>query len=441
MTPGPDTPADVLLIGTGRLARGADECLRTAGRTVVRLREPTDRDVRSALDAGPRVVLVATVDDIIALRYALLVEFVRPGVRLIVTIFDRTVASQVRRAVRNCVVVSAADLAVPALIGPCVSPDLLALGRRGDQLVGVAKGPDGPVVVDPGVLRSSGARRARGWLRSQLRPHGAGARMLVVGLCGLVAILVLDTVLALGRGEGLVEGWYSAVKTVATVGPNAGVDDGSDFTRVAGSLSILAAAVFFAAFTAGLVQRILSRRLIGIVGRRTVPRDDHVVVVGLGHFGYRLCVALQDLGLPVVAVERNADAANVRNAKRRNIPVVLADGSERGVLERLSLGRARALAASTSDDLTNISVAVAALAVRPDVRVVLRAFEGAVTEESQALFHIGVVRDVFALAASSLASIATGGPSFVATYGHAMYAVEDDGTVRRLPWPDDMIQA
>lgn len=422
-----------VVIGAGQLAAGADQRLRERGADVLRLREPSDRDLRTALDRDPTVVLVASVDDIVALRYALLVEYVRPDVRLIVTIFDRTVALQVRRAVPNSVVISAADLAVPALLGPCVREGLLALSAGEHGLRAIEKGPDGLVSVDPGAVLSSRARRAAGWIRSQLRPFGAGARMLVFGSVGLVAILVVDTILALGRGETLVEAWYSAVKTVATVGPNTGVDEGSEFTRVFSSFSILLAAVFFAAFTAGLIQRILSRRLISIVGRRTIPRDDHVVVVGLGHFGFRLCVALRELGLRVVAIEQNPDAPYVRIARSRGIPVVFADGGERQVLERLSLGRARALAAVTSDDLTNISVSVAALAVRPDLRIVLRAYEGAVTAESQALFHIGVVRDVFALASTGLASIALGGPSFVASYAHDTYVLEDDGVVRPFP--------
>ena len=65
---------------------------------------------------------------------------------------------------------------------------------------------------------------------------------------------------------------------------------------------------FAAVLTAGLVNRLLDRRLTGIVGPSAVPRRDHVVVVGLGQVGLRLCLLLRDLGVPVVAIERDPEA-------------------------------------------------------------------------------------------------------------------------------------
>lgn len=425
--------APVVLIGEDRLSTGVAECLRAAGVEVIALGEPPLGDVRTALRDRPSAVLIATLDDIVALRYALVVEYMQPGVRLIVTIFDRTVAGQVRRSVRNCEVLSAAEIAVPSLIGPCVDTDLLALFRNAHGLRGVVGGAHGPRLRPAGPVRPGAWRRALGWARSQLRPFDVGGRILVGGACGLLAILALDTAIGLARGQTFVNAWYSAVKVLTTVGPSRLVERGSEAMRATASVTMLLAAVFFAAFTAGLVQRLLSRRLAAIVGRRTIPRGDHVVVVGLGHFGFRLCLALADLGLRVVAVERNELAPNVRMAKRMGIPVVVADGRERSVLEGLSLRRARALAAVTSDDLTNVSVSVAALAVREDLRVVLRAFEGAVAQESQALFHVGVIRDVFALASAGLASAALGGSSRVIVADHETYVIDAQERLSRFP--------
>lgn len=425
--------APVVLIGEDRLSAGVAECLRAAGVEVIALGEPPLGDVRTALRDRPSAVLIATLDDIVALRYALVVEHIQPGVRLIVTIFDRTVAGQVRRSVRNCEVLSAAEIAVPSLMGPCVDTDLLALFPTPDGPRGVVATDQGPALRPTGAVHPSLPRRLIGWARSQLRPFDAGGRILVAGACGLAAVLALDTGLGLAHGESFVDAWYAAVRTLTTVGPNRLVDHGSEAMRATASVTMLLAAVFFAAFTAGLVQRLLSRRLAAIVGRRTIPRSDHIVVVGLGHFGFRLCLALAGLGLRVVAVERNEQTPNVRVAQRMGIPVVIADGSERRVLEQLSVRRARALAAVTSDDLTNVSVSVAALAVRDDLRVVLRAFEGAVAQESQALFHVGVIRDVFALAAAGLASAALGGSSRVIVANHETYVIDADERLRRFP--------
>jgi Trk K+ transport system NAD-binding subunit len=88
---------------------------------------------------------------------------------------------------------------------------------------------------------------------------------------------------------------------------------------------------------------------------------------------------------------------------------MVGDGSERGLLVRLGVRRAAALASVTSDDHVNIAVSVAALAVRDDLRVVLRAGDDDAVTETRALFPIGVVRDVNRLAAGHFAELAVAG--------------------------------
>ena len=65
--------------------------------------------------------------DVSALRYALLVAHLRPGVRLMVTMFDRTLGEELQRAVPTCTVTSPADIAVPAVIGACLGQEELAV--------------------------------------------------------------------------------------------------------------------------------------------------------------------------------------------------------------------------------------------------------------------------------------------------------------------------
>ncbi|HEU0318262.1 MAG TPA: NAD-binding protein, partial [Solirubrobacteraceae bacterium] len=175
----------------------------------------------------------------------------------------------------------------------------------------------------------------------------------------------------------------------------------------------------------------LDPRLTGIVGRRAIPRSDHVVVVGLGQVGLRLCLLLRSLGIGVVAVERDRSAPTVQLARGYKIPVVIGPGGERTLLAKLSLDRARALAAITSDDGENLAITVAALAVRDDLRVVLRAGDGDVTTEIRSLFHIGVVRDVHRIAGDLLAAAALGlETAGAATRDGETWLVMTDGTVR-----------
>jgi voltage-gated potassium channel Kch len=196
---------------------------------------------------------------------------------------------------------------------------------------------------------------------------------------------------------------------------------------------MLVTLVFTAVFTAGMVERLLAPRSVGIVGARTLPRAGHVVVVGLGQVGLRLCTRLQALGIGVIAVERDPAAPNLRLAKALGVPVVVADATDRFVLRRLGLHRAQAMAAVASDDLDNIAVSVAALAVAPDLRVVMRAGDHEAIAETRSLFRIGLVHDLSRLSAAyTTASLRGLDPRGVFTHGRHLLVESADGVFH--PW-------
>ena len=95
---------------------------------------------------------------------------------------------------------------------------------------------------------------------------------------------------------------------------------------------MLVALFFAAALTAGLVNRVVERSLTGLVGRRAVPRRDHVVVVGLGQVGMRLCLLLRACRIPLVAVESDEHGESVGIAKELGLPVVIGRGADPSVL-------------------------------------------------------------------------------------------------------------
>ena len=399
--------AVVLVVGDGELAGALADAVGRAGGTARRLRTPTDGELADAVHAGPVRVAVVSHDDIVALRYALVAAHARPGVRLLVTIFDRTVARQIHRAVPNSHVVSLADAAIPSLAAACLSPELLAV--HGDEALARSAADGAPHVIP----LSAVTRTRRSWasLRSQLHPADAGSKLLVLGIAGILALLVIDAViLVVSFGESPLDAFYSAVKTATAVGPSRHAEDGPSWYEAFATATMLLAVVLLGVSSAGLVNRLLSRRLTTIVGRRALPRSGHVIVVGLGQVGFRMCLEMRRLGVPPVAIEQDPDAPQVHLAKAAGIPVVIGSGVDRGLLEGLRLTRAHAVAAVTSDDLVNIAVSVAALAIGPHVRIVLRAGDDDAVTETRALFPIGEVRDVNRIGAETFAAIVLGAP-------------------------------
>jgi Trk K+ transport system NAD-binding subunit len=390
-----------VVIGATNPARRTCASLTARGHQVRHLTEPGDDELRDALDGRPDGLAVLLHDDHAALRYTLAAAHVRDDVPIVVSVFDRTVAAQVRRLLPQCAVASPADLATPTVAGACLDPRALALCHRDDgaSVVTAEAGPPHRSVwhPPPGLRRRAFLGRWTG----QLRPYDAGTRILTLGLLGLGAVLASDVAwqVAVWHRPAL-EALFEAARVVATVGPASAPEHSSRGYLVFAVAAMLGTVVLTALFTAGVVDRLLGPRLVALVGPRTLPRSGHVVVVGFGQVGLRLCEELRRLGLPVVAVERDASSSRLRLARRLRVPVVLGNGEDRALLERLRVNRAIALVAAGSDDLENLAVAVTAHAVAPGTTVVMRAGEHEAIAETRSLLPLGVTRDVAGISAA-----------------------------------------
>ena len=421
--------ARILLLGEGDLADEVCEALEALDAEVVRLLEPTQSEVAEAFEHGPveRAVVVSG-DDAFALRVALMVRDADADVELLITYFDPTTAQELCRRIEHCRVTSMADIVAPVLAGPCLDDELGAVEFGDGRLIGLRV--EGERVEEVPVDVPD-RRRSRALLSALLKPYDKSAALLLYGALGLIAILVIETVsAAIVLPQNIVDAFYGSAKTLVTVDPNDKVADGPAGFKTFVAVLMLVALVFEAFFTAGIVNRLIDRRLTGLVGRRAVPRRDHVIVVGMGQVGLRLCLLLRDCGVAVVGVDDRADGENVGHAREAGLPVVIGRGADPSLLRRLSLDNALALAAVTDDDLENLSIGMAALSLHEDLRLVLRVGDGRLANETRALFKLGLVRDVHRIAAALIAAQATGSPaSSVICLDEDTHLIHDDGTV------------
>lgn len=419
----------ILLLGDGDLADEVQRALEALETEVVRLNEPSQGDVAEVFEKGAveRAVVVSG-DDAFALRSALMVRDADPDVELVITYFDEATAPELCERIGHCRVTSMPDIVAPTLAGPCLDESLGAVKLENGQLIGM-RTDGGEVEEEP--VEVPGRSQVRALLTALAKPYDKSAALLFYGAVGLMAILLVETVAAaIVLDQGIIDSFYGAAKTLVTVDPNDKVGDGPSAFKIFVSVLMLIALVFEAFFTAGIVNRLIDRRLTGLVGKRAVPRRDHVIVVGLGQVGLRLCLLLRECGVAVVAVDDREDGENVGKAREAGLPVVIGRGADPSLLSRLSPDRALALAAVTDDDLENLGIGMSALSVHDDLRVVLRVGDGRLANETRSLFEIGIVRDVHRIAAALIAAQATGSSasSVICREEHA-HLVHDDGTV------------
>lgn len=391
----------VLVIGKTDVGRRACALMRQRGLTVVHLEDPTDAEIRSLLLAGTNAVAVLLHDDIRALRYSLMVEHIRPGIRLFAAIFDRTVRSQLEAAVPNIVVMSPAAIAAPSMVAAAITPNYTAVRRKaGPQLkewVSITPGANGYDVAECSVPFGLKVKGFFGKVMGQARPYDRGSGVLLTGAIGLAAITGIDTLLALSH-EDLVTSLYDAMLTTATiVTPQIEHDAGRQLWATGAAFAVMG---FTAAFGAGIVHHLLEGGHVGLIGRRVAPRSGHVIVAGMGQVGIRLAQELQELGIAVVCLEQRADAPTLNLAKTLRVPVIVGNAASKSVLVNAGTKKALALVTAGSDERDNIAIAIAAKAIAPNLNVVLRAGSDDAIDETRSLFQIGSAVDVNALTAA-----------------------------------------
>ncbi len=103
--------------------------------------------------------------------------------------------------------------------------------------------------------------------------------------------------------------------------------------------------------------------------------NNHIILVGLGHLGYRVAQELISMGQELVLIEANPKADLVASVKKMGIPVIQEDACQEPTLDAASVQRARAIILCTQNDSLNLKVALKAQKLNPGIHIVLRIFD------------------------------------------------------------------
>jgi hypothetical protein len=365
-------PAEVLVLGEpGPLGEALVRRLSAAGVPAQLTNPPTDADAKDVLERGGwTAAAIVTRDDALALRLTLLCAHVRPELPLWATVFDRTIVHQLRAAVPAVRLLSPAEMAAGELADTCLA---------------------------------QGVRPRRRW-RAGLRLVDAALRLLVIAGFGLAAALVVQVAISLiALHEGFVNALFFSARALSTIADSPAANHASAWFKLVSTANSFIVVGLLAVFTAALVRIVSRLRLTTVFGARSAPGHGHVIVVGFGQVGFRLAQMLRDRGVPVLAVEAAVHAPAVRLAPRAGLPLTIGRGDDRTTLELLGVRRCAAVAAVTSDDLTNVAIGLAVNDLAPETPLVLRLGDGDVAAETESLLHLGAICDVHDVVADEIA--------------------------------------
>jgi len=103
--------------------------------------------------------------------------------------------------------------------------------------------------------------------------------------------------------------------------------------------------------------------------------NQHIVLVGLGHLGYRVTQKLHEMGENVVVLEINLGTHTTSAAREMGIPVIPADARQPGSLEAANIKDARTIILASQNDAMNLQIALKARSLNPKIQVVIRIFD------------------------------------------------------------------
>jgi len=416
--------------------------------------------------ASAHGVLIVTSVDLVNVSTALLVRRLNTTVRIVVRMFNQNLIARLGDAVRNTVALSVSALTAPYIALSAVTGDALAAFKIGDtsqQLVEVAVTADSPLLGErlaelatrrkllvlahtsvggqPRLLNDvdgqdrvasgdrlvvSGNLQAVGPLIGSdedalftgvrwaggLRRFARTARRTIAAVDMPVKLATITLFLTLflsalvfrfGVGTSWADGFYQSVNVVAT-GAGLHGEGRPEWTKVFLGVLKIAGAALVAGFTALFTNYLLKARLGGVFEARRIPDGGHVVICGLGNIGFRCVEELVRLGCQVVAIEQVNDSPFAATVRRMGVPVIIGDATVNAVLKQARADSARAVIATTSDELANLEIALLVRELNANQRVVVRLSDPDFAQAAREAADIKLAVSPPALAASAFAA-------------------------------------
>ena len=158
------------------------------------------------------------------------------------------------------------------------------------------------------------------------------------------------------------------------------------------------------AFLPVVTAAVVGARLTGSLRAKERPLSGHVIVAGLGNVGSRIAGQLHDLGVAVVCVDRDENAAGIRLARQLGLRVVIGETHREETLRTAGVRTCQALVSVTNSDIVNLETALHARALAADVRLVLRLSDDDLAGRVQKTVGNTVSRSVPYLAAPAFAA-------------------------------------
>lgn len=366
----------VLIIGSGHLAHRLEKLMRDRGDPVTHLTDDAFAKTRSADLTFDAIAQAVNDVDLASLRMAYLVDdrdernlgmaialvSLCPELHVTAALFNESVAPHLQAANPRITILNPAKIAAPAFINALDVP----------------------------------LRRTLRYTPAPWRGLSAISRSdrLVTRLVAAFGVMAAAAVTYFHFAEHLswIDSAYFVVVTVATVGyGDINLLNAGTFSKVVGIGLILASTVFIWMIFSLTIDAIIKRRVQLALGRKRYDHKDHVILCGLGRLGSFIAEGLLARGERVLIIEREESAPAIDMFRQRGADVYVGDARLPRVLDDAAVGHAKAVYSVINNDYTNLEIGLNARSFRPDLRLILRIFDDAMSRRIKESLDIHLV--------------------------------------------------
>ncbi len=136
--------------------------------------------------------------------------------------------------------------------------------------------------------------------------------------------------------------------------------------------------------------------------------SNHVVLIGLGHLGYRVVEQLVQIEQDVVVIQLEPRPDLIAKIRTMGVPVIEDDGAKTESQLAAGIPNARAVILCTQNDSLNLQMALKARSLNPKIQVIIRIFDDEFASSLQQQFGYrafsatGMAAPIFAASAANV---------------------------------------
>lgn len=222
--------------------------------------------------------------------------------------------------------------------------------------------------------------------------------------CGAIVgiLLGLGTALfSLAPGKGILEAFGDVVTLL--LGGYGDVDFQNPWLQLLGLLLTLTGIALVGVLYALVTEALLSAKFQLTQRRPPVPKENHVLLVGLGRVGQRVARLLLDFQQPIVGLPLDSE---FDRTLLQEMPLVC-EGMEEAI-ERANVANARSAILVTGDEMLNLEMALMIRGLNPQCQLTIRTFGQRLSDNLSQLLPEATAISAYAVVAEAFAGAAFG---------------------------------